>query len=287
MLRGRWSKLFVPVAITALLGSACRGSADMEEPTPDRSGLSSLPQGADPVELDPEDFTTEIDNPYFPLVPGTRWTYRETDESGSELKVVVVVTTDTKEIANGITAASSATPSRRMGRSWRTRRTGTRRIRSATFGIWARTQPSSRTGRCRPDTGLSKPESTARSPASSCLPILLRAFVTGRSTTRARPRTTGRSSALPTWRTFPSDTSRIWYWRRTRSRSNRTYSNTSSTRGVSGWCWLWASRVGGGRGAGQDRPRTGLGWSGSTGLARLVMRSPRRVDQALGWPPSV
>ena len=29
MLRGRWSKLFVPVAITALLGSACRGSADI------------------------------------------------------------------------------------------------------------------------------------------------------------------------------------------------------------------------------------------------------------------
>ena len=104
MLRGRWSKLFVPVAITALLGSACRGSADTEEPTPDRSGLSSLPQGADPVELDPKDFTTEIDNPYFPLVPGTRWTYRETDETGAELKVVVVVTTDTKEIANGITA---------------------------------------------------------------------------------------------------------------------------------------------------------------------------------------
>lgn len=63
-----------------------------------------LPQGSEPVPLDPAEFTTDIDNPYFPLEPGTRWTYREIDEEGHELKVVVVVTTLTKKIANGITA---------------------------------------------------------------------------------------------------------------------------------------------------------------------------------------
>lgn len=63
-----------------------------------------LPQGADPIELDPADFTTDIDNPYFPLEPGTRFTYREIDEEGKELEVVVIVTTETKMLANGITA---------------------------------------------------------------------------------------------------------------------------------------------------------------------------------------
>jgi hypothetical protein len=35
---------------------------------------------------------------------GTRWTYREVDEEGNTLKVVVVVTTETTELANGVTA---------------------------------------------------------------------------------------------------------------------------------------------------------------------------------------
>jgi hypothetical protein len=36
--------------------------------------------------------------------PGTRWTYREIDEEGNELKVVVTVSDQTKKIANGVTA---------------------------------------------------------------------------------------------------------------------------------------------------------------------------------------
>ncbi|MBA3430008.1 MAG: hypothetical protein H0U16_00815, partial [Actinobacteria bacterium] len=54
--------------------------------------------------MDPADFTTHIDNPYWPMVPGTRWIYREIDEAGKKLKVVVIVTHETKKIANGITA---------------------------------------------------------------------------------------------------------------------------------------------------------------------------------------
>ena len=65
---------------------------------------TSLPQGDDPVELDPAEFTTEIDNPYWPMEPGTRWTYLETDPDGDELAVEVTVTRETKDIANGITA---------------------------------------------------------------------------------------------------------------------------------------------------------------------------------------
>jgi hypothetical protein len=56
------------------------------------------------VDLEPANFTTNIDNRYWPMVPGTRWTYSETDQEGAELEVVVTVTEQTKKIANGITA---------------------------------------------------------------------------------------------------------------------------------------------------------------------------------------
>ena len=63
-----------------------------------------LPQGSERVTLHPADFTTKIDNPYFPMPVGTRWEYRETDTTGAREKVVVRVTDETKKIANGITA---------------------------------------------------------------------------------------------------------------------------------------------------------------------------------------
>jgi hypothetical protein len=70
-----------------------------------KSGKTSrLPQGSEPVNLNPADFTTRIDNPYWPMRPGTRWVYRETDPEGTKQRVVVTVTRKTKGIANGITA---------------------------------------------------------------------------------------------------------------------------------------------------------------------------------------
>jgi hypothetical protein len=68
------------------------------------SGGTDLPQGDEPVDLDPAAFTADIDNEYWPMEPGSQWTYSEVDEEGNELQVVVTVTTETKEIANGITA---------------------------------------------------------------------------------------------------------------------------------------------------------------------------------------
>ncbi len=38
------------------------------------------------------------------MEPGTRWTYREVDEKGETQEVRVTVTSETKEIANGVTA---------------------------------------------------------------------------------------------------------------------------------------------------------------------------------------
>jgi hypothetical protein len=53
-----------------------------------------LPQGAEPVKLDPDDFTTKIDNPYWPMAPGSRWVYRE----GSQ-RIVVTVLRETRKVA--------------------------------------------------------------------------------------------------------------------------------------------------------------------------------------------
>jgi hypothetical protein len=64
----------------------------------------SLPQGNEKVKLDPSDFTTDIDNPYWPMKPGSRWVYRETDSEGARQRVEVTVTNRTKRIANGVEA---------------------------------------------------------------------------------------------------------------------------------------------------------------------------------------
>jgi hypothetical protein len=56
-----------------------------------------LPQGSEPVTLDPADFVARIDNPYWPMAPGTRWVSREFDFEGSQ-RVTVTVLERTKEI---------------------------------------------------------------------------------------------------------------------------------------------------------------------------------------------
>lgn len=124
--RRRWRGVAVGL-VMAMLVTACGAdggpagssptstTADATTPNPGATAVGvattlqppavgDLPEGSEPVDLDPADFTTQIDNPYWPMDPGTRWTYRETDGDGTELEVVVVVTTLTKVIANGITA---------------------------------------------------------------------------------------------------------------------------------------------------------------------------------------
>ena len=74
----------------AALGIAACGDDEADNPSP--------------TELGPADFTTDIDNPWWPMKPGSRWVYRETDSEGANQKVVVTVTDRTKTIANGIEA---------------------------------------------------------------------------------------------------------------------------------------------------------------------------------------
>jgi hypothetical protein len=75
------------LAAALLLAGGCGGEAEQ-----------ALPQGSEPAELDPADFVATIDNQYWPMAPGSRWVYRETDGEGGEQQVEVTVTDETKEI---------------------------------------------------------------------------------------------------------------------------------------------------------------------------------------------
>ena len=94
-LRNRTASL-VAVLLAGLGASAC-GSDD-------ESVAGTLPRGSETVELKPADFSVEIDNRYWPMRPGAKWTYLETDTEGERQKVVVEVTGRTKKVANGVTA---------------------------------------------------------------------------------------------------------------------------------------------------------------------------------------
>ena len=52
---------------------------------PAAAAVAALPHGSEPANLDPADFTTRIDNPYWPMRPGSRWVYRETDAEGGRV----------------------------------------------------------------------------------------------------------------------------------------------------------------------------------------------------------
>ena len=104
--RIRWNLGATLGALAAASALAACGESDKGSSGASGSSAaaSELPQGSEPVELDPAEFTTEIDNRYWPMTPGNRWVYRGTDTEGTEQKVVVTVTDRTKEIANGVEA---------------------------------------------------------------------------------------------------------------------------------------------------------------------------------------
>jgi hypothetical protein len=74
--------LVVMAVVALLVAAACGGSSQ-----------SSLPQGSEPANLDSADFASRIDNPYWPMAPGSRWVYREGDQ-----RTVVAVTDKSKRI---------------------------------------------------------------------------------------------------------------------------------------------------------------------------------------------
>ncbi len=69
-----------------------------------QSGTSTLPQSSEPSNLSPADFTTQIDNPYWPMPVGAQWHVRVTNPEGEHLTETITVENKTKQIADGVTA---------------------------------------------------------------------------------------------------------------------------------------------------------------------------------------
>jgi hypothetical protein len=86
----------IAILLLATAAAACGGDSKSSEET--NAPASTLPQGSEQVELDPADFTTTIDNPYWPMAPGNHWVYREVDSEGGQKRVEVTVTKETRTI---------------------------------------------------------------------------------------------------------------------------------------------------------------------------------------------
>jgi hypothetical protein len=102
----RTQRILLLAAACSALAAGARGGSDEESASGGGAGqaaeASGLPQGKEPVDLDPSEFTTRIDNQYFPLRPGTKAIYDE-QEDGTKARVDITVTHDTKQI-EGVTA---------------------------------------------------------------------------------------------------------------------------------------------------------------------------------------
>jgi hypothetical protein len=92
------------MGLTRTIGIAAAGAVLAAAIGAETATADGLPQGSEPVALNPADFTTRIDNPWLPMLPGSRWTTRETDPQGGRQHGVVKVTRRTRKVANGITA---------------------------------------------------------------------------------------------------------------------------------------------------------------------------------------
>jgi hypothetical protein len=84
----------VPALAAAWLLAACGAGPEPAPPT----GIDELQI---PTESpDPTDFVAEIDNPYLPLVPGSRWVY---ESQGEDPETITVTVTDETRVVAGVT----------------------------------------------------------------------------------------------------------------------------------------------------------------------------------------
>ncbi len=78
--------LFTSLLFLLMLSVACAPNAD-----------------AYTITLTSADFVAAIDNPYFPLIPGTKWVYEARPEGGTVERNEIEVLTETR-VVNGVTA---------------------------------------------------------------------------------------------------------------------------------------------------------------------------------------
>jgi hypothetical protein len=92
----------VAVLLPALAG--CGSSGGDSSSAAQQPGTNTFPQSSEPSNLDPADFSTNIDNPYWPMPVGATWHVHVSNPQGESLQETITVTDQTKKIADGVTA---------------------------------------------------------------------------------------------------------------------------------------------------------------------------------------
>lgn len=92
----------IAVLLPALAG--CGSSGDKSSSAAQQSGTNTFPQSSEPSNLNPADFTPNIDNPYWPMPVGRSWHVHVTNPQGESLQETITVLDQTKRIADGVTA---------------------------------------------------------------------------------------------------------------------------------------------------------------------------------------
>ena len=93
-----------------LLAAACSttkvpAAANTVVPTPiEAESENASGQEAYTVDINPADFVVAVDNPYFPLIPGTRYVYEGMTEDGLE-RIEIEVLSETKDVVGVATTA--------------------------------------------------------------------------------------------------------------------------------------------------------------------------------------
>jgi hypothetical protein len=100
--RARVGAAAVTATLLPALLVACGGGSD--KPSSAGSATNTFPQASEPANLNPANFTTQIDNPYFPLPAGAQWHIRVTNQEGLVQQQVITVTDRTKKMGDGVTA---------------------------------------------------------------------------------------------------------------------------------------------------------------------------------------
>jgi hypothetical protein len=91
----------ITLTVIVMVASGCDKKEDEESCTP--APAIEVDSAYDPT-IDPSEFSTTIDNPYLPWVPGTVFTYEGTSDGEAETNVVTV--TDQTRVIMGVTCVA-------------------------------------------------------------------------------------------------------------------------------------------------------------------------------------
>jgi hypothetical protein len=99
--KARVGAVAVTAALLPALLVACGGSGKSSS---GQSETNTFPQSSEPSNLDPADFSTNIDNLYWPMPVGATWHVHVSNPQGESLQETITVTDQTKRVADGVTA---------------------------------------------------------------------------------------------------------------------------------------------------------------------------------------